>query len=189
MCCAAFDDTLHGAQPFCHPPLFSPDPSETCSSWNLSPYPPLLDMTKPSTFLQATCSDTGTAKSPIGYSNPDASTSSKPATRHVKPSRLRHRIPHVSHFSVSQTAQMLNTSGSACNLQSSSQPYSRTTSDLRQQSNGSAGRHAHSKLHVGDIADRRSHTPSMTRVAAEQAVTHTAAHQVSTQLGCDPTVP
>lgn len=178
MCCAALDDTLHVTQRFYHSALFSPDASETCSSWNLSPYPPLLDMTKPSTLLQASCSGTGTPESRIEYNAPHESTGLKPATRRAQPSRLRHRIPHVSHFSVSQTAPSSKTSGNARNLQSSSLTCSRTTSRLGQQSNGSAGHYAHSKLHVDDTADRRSCKSSMECVNAARAVTLPTAHQV-----------
>lgn len=97
---------MHVSHPY-HPTLFSPDASDTCSSWNLSPYPPLLDMTKPSTPLQPNCNITGSGHSPSPFGQTQNRRNGfKPSlSRYPERSKLRNRVPHVSHFSVSQVSR------------------------------------------------------------------------------------
>ena len=97
---------MHVSHPY-HPTLFSPDASDTCSSWNLSPYPPLLDMTKPSTPLQPNCNITGSVHSPSPFGRTqDRRNGFKPSlSQYPGRTKLRNRVPHVSHFSVSQVSR------------------------------------------------------------------------------------
>lgn len=97
---------MHVSHPY-HPTLFSPDASDTCSSWNLSPYPPLLDMTKPSTPLQPNCNITGSGHSPSPFGRTqDRKSGFKPSlSQYPGRTKLRTRVPHVSHFSVSQVSR------------------------------------------------------------------------------------
>lgn len=87
----------------------SPGGSDTCSSWNLSPYPALLDMTQPSTLLQP-----GYAWGDVGHNTPlchkRTNSTREEDENFLQPRRmpvaaLRNRIPHVSHFSVPRSAR------------------------------------------------------------------------------------
>lgn len=99
---AAVGDALNATSGFYQTSLFSPDASDTCSSWNLSPYPPLLDMTKPPTFIH----QSGTFAKPMDLRcAPDASPGMRlNHTWHPRSRKLRQRVPHVSHFSISEVS-------------------------------------------------------------------------------------
>eukprot|EP00892_Ulva_mutabilis_P001286 jgi/Ulvmu1/11158/UM071_0042.1 len=100
------DDSMPSGQSFFHSAAFSPGGSDTCSSWNLSPDPQLLDMTKPSALFQPGYDGNGAGHSTTMARTKAGSTAGTDLSLPRRPttSRLQNKIPHVSHFSVPQGA-------------------------------------------------------------------------------------